>query len=181
MHLVLGGIEYRVKAPGAEGQPAPATPTRPGAYVRSQVDVDLSGRAIAHLSAMLAAVFVVIGVGQLFRAWDLLYSTAGATYGAGYTDVVVRLPLTRVTMVLAFAIAAVLIWNVWRRRQWWPLVIVVWVVALVVLRGIVPGVVQSLIVNPNQLSKEREYIAHNLAATRAAYQLDHRERPSPWR
>ena len=172
MHLVLGGIEYQVKAPGSTGQPTPATPMRPGAYVRSQVDVNLSGRAIAHLSAILAAVFVVVGVGQLFRAWDLLYSTAGATFGAGYTDVVVRLPLTRVTMILAFAIAAVLVWNVWRRRQWWPVVIAVWVVALVVLRGIVPGVFQSLVVNPNQLDKEREYIANNLAATKDAYQLE---------
>jgi len=172
MHLALGGIEYRVKAPGSEGQPTPSSPMRPGAYVRSQVDVNLSGRAIAHLSAILAAVFVVVGLGQLFRAWDLLSSTAGAVYGAGYTDVVVRLPLTRVTMVLAFAIAAVLVWNVWRRRQWWPVVIVVWVVALVVLRGIVPGIFQSLVVNPNQLVKEREYIANNLAATKAAYQLD---------
>ena len=172
MHLVLGGIVYQVKAPGSAGQPAPATPMRPGAYVRSQIDVNLSGRAIAHLSAILGAVFAVVGAGQLFRAWNLLYSTAGASYGASYTDVAVRLPLTRVTMVLAFAIAAVLVWNVWRRRQWWPLVVVVWVVALVVLRGIVPGIVQSLIVNPNQLVKEREYIAHNLAATKAAYQLD---------
>lgn len=172
MHLVLGGIEYQVKAPGAEGRPTPATPMRPGAYVRSQVDVNLGGRAIAHLSAILAAIFVLVGVGQLFRAWDLLYSTAGASYGASYTDVVVRLPLTRVTMVLAFVIAAVLVWNVWRRRQWWPAVVVVWIVALVVLRAIVPGIVQSLIVNPNQLAKERAYIAHNLDATKAAYQLD---------
>jgi uncharacterized membrane protein (UPF0182 family) len=172
MHLVLGGIDYHVKTPASNGQPASAGPVRPGAYVRSQVDVNLSGRAIAHLSAILAAVFVLVGIGQLFRAWDLLYSTAGSVYGAGYTDAVVRLPLTRVTMVLAFAIAAVLVWNVWRRRQWWPLVIVVWVVALVILRGIVPGVVQSLIVNPNQLSKERDYITRNLSATKAAYQLD---------
>lgn len=156
MHLVLGGIEYHVKAPGAAGEPASPPPARPGAYVRPQVDVHLGGRAIAHLSALLAAVFVVVGVGQLFRAWGLLYSTAGATFGAGYTDAVVRLPLTRVTMVLAFAIAAVLVWNVWRRRQWWPFVIVVWIVAVVVLRAIVPGIVQSLIVNPNQLVKERK-------------------------
>jgi uncharacterized protein len=175
MHLVLGGIEYKVKAPGAEQQAQASTPLRPGAYVRSQIDVHLGGRAVAHLSGLLAAVFVVVGLGQLFRAWGLLYSTAGAVYGAGYTDVVVRLPLTRVTMVLAFAIAAVLIWNVWRRRQWWPAVIVVWVLALVVLRGIVPGVVQSLIVNPNQLSKERAYIANNLAATKDAYQLQRGE------
>lgn len=175
MHLALGGIEYRVKAPGSGGAPAPGSPMNPGAYVRSQVDVNLGGRAVAHLSALLGVVFALVGVGQLFRAWDLLYSTAGASYGASYTDVVVRLPLTRVTMVLAFAIAAVLVWNVWTRRRWWPLVVVVWIVALIVLRGIVPGVVQSLIVNPNQLAKEREYIANNLAATRAAYQLDRLE------
>ena len=40
------------------------------------------------------------------------------------------------------------------------------------LRGIVPAVYQSLIVNPNQLTKEREYIANNLKATREAYQLN---------
>ena len=40
------------------------------------------------------------------------------------------------------------------------------------LRGIVPAVYQSLIVNPNQLTKERDYIARNLEATREAYQLN---------
>jgi hypothetical protein len=33
-------------------------------------------------------------------------------------------------------------------------------------------VYQSLIVNPNQLSKERDYIARNLEATRMAYDLE---------
>ena len=102
----------------------------------------------------------------------MLYSTAGAIYGAAYTDVNVRLPLTYVTMAIALLLAAVLVWNVWRRRQWWPLTIAVWVVALVVLRGIVPAAYQSLIVNPNQLSKERDYIASNLDATKKAYDLN---------
>ncbi len=174
MHVVLGGVEYRVEAPGQGGGGVAGPPPWPGASRPPRVSVSLSGRAIAHLSALLAAVFAVVGVGQLFRAWDLLYSTAGATFGAGYTDVVVRLPLTRVTMVLAFAIAAALAWNVWRRRSRWPVVaVVVWIVAIVVLRGIVPAAVQALIVNPNQLAKERPYITRNLAATKAAFQLDH--------
>ena len=84
----------------------------------------------------------------------------------------VRLPLTRVTMVLAFVLAALLIYNIWRRHQWWPITIAVWVLALIVLRGIVPAAYQSLVVNPNQLAKERPYIADNIKATKAAYDLN---------
>jgi len=184
MHVVMGGIELtqnaRRPAAGAGGagddEAAPASPfaraQRAAAPQLPQFDVKLGGRAVAHLSAILAAIFVVVGIGQLFRGWRLLYSTAGAIYGAGYTDVHVRLPLMYVTMAIAFLLAAVLVWNVWRRHQWWPVVIAVWIVALILLRGIVPAVYQSIIVNPNQLTKERTYITNNLAATRLAYNLD---------
>ena len=179
MHLIMGGIDFIAKpAPAAQqGQPRFTDPRNPFGAARTptqipQIDLKLGGRAVAHLSAILAAIFVVTGIGQLFRGWKLLYSTAGAVYGAGYTDVHVRLPMMYVLMAVAFALAAVLIWNVWRRRQWWPLAIGVWIVALIVLRGIVPAAYQSLIVNPNQLTKERSYIAGNMAATKAAYKLE---------
>ena len=153
-------------AAAAEAGPSPFARVQQQAPQIPQIDLKLGGRAVAHLSALLAAIFVVVGIGQLFKAWDLLYSTAGAIYGAAYTDVAIRLPMARVTMVIAFILAAVLVWNIWRRHQWWPLTIAVWVVALIVLRGVVPAVYQSLIVNPNELSKERDYIARNLEATR---------------
>ncbi|MCX6364069.1 MAG: UPF0182 family protein, partial [Actinobacteria bacterium] len=194
MHLVMGGIDYKATPPGGPGQGGPgqggaghgaggpgeagepaspfARAQRAAAPQLPQIDVKLGGRAVAHLSGILAAIFVVVGVGQLFRAWRLLYSTAGTIYGAGYTDVHIRLPLTYVTLGLALLLAAALVWNIRRRHQWWPAVIIVWIVAVIVLRGVVPAVYQSLIVNPNQLTKEREYIAHNLAATKSAYQLN---------
>ncbi len=182
VHLIMGGIDLKPTGPrgaGGAGEPGEAGSASPFGRVQRaaapqipQIDVKLGGRAVAHLSALLAAIFVVVGIGQLFKGWNLLYSNAGAVYGAAYTDVHIRLPLTRVTMVIAFILAAILIWNMRRRRQWWPLAIAVWVVALIVLRGIVPAVYQSLVVNPNQLSKEREYIGHNLDATKKAYDLD---------
>jgi uncharacterized membrane protein (UPF0182 family) len=185
IHLIMGGIELRQTAPhgasgagsaGESGEAAPGSPfaraQRAAAPQLPQIDIKLGGRAVAHLSALLAAIFVVVGIGQLFKGWSLLYSTAGAVYGAGYTDVHVRLPLTYVTLAIALLLAAALVWNIWRRHQWWPLTIAVWVVALILLRGVVPAIYQSLIVNPNELSKERAYIARNIAATRAAYALD---------
>ncbi len=168
VHLVLGGIDYKVDSgrPGPSEGPA-SSPQRP------TIDVRLAGRAIAHLSALFAAVFVLVGIGQLFRAWDLLLSPGGVVFGATYTDANVRLLAARVTLVLALALAALLIYNVWRRRQWWPVIALgVWVVALVLLRGVVPAVVQQLVVNPNELDRERPYITRNLEATKAAYNLD---------
>ncbi len=187
IHLIMGGIDIKQKpgkaAPDAgDAGPSPFARAQQAAPQLPQIDLKLGGRAVAHLSALLAAIFVVVGVGQLFKGWNLLYSTAGAVYGAGYTDVHIRLPLTYVTMAIALLLAAVLVWNVWRRHQWWPVTIAVWVVALIVLRGIVPAAYQSLIVNPNQLTQGEAVHRPQPRATREAYQLnkitaDSRSRP----
>ncbi len=47
-----------------------------------------------------------------------------------------------------------------------------WVVCLIVFLGIVPAVWQALFVTPNQLTRELPYLARNLTATRAAFNLD---------
>ena len=189
VHLIMGGIDYKAmsvpppegpdgegKRDGDEGPSIPSPFGRGGQrFERPQlpkIDIRLGGPAIAHLSALLGVIFIVVGVGQLFQAWNLLYSTAGAIYGAANTDVNVRLLVARATMLIAFVLAGLLIWNVWRRKQWWPVTILIWIGVLIVLRGIVPAAYQSLVVNPNQLAKEREYIANNLKATKAAYNLD---------
>ena len=75
--------------------------------------------------------------------------------------------MIRVMMILAFVLGGLLVYNaVRRRRSWWPVgAFGIWLVALIVLLGIVPAVWQALIVNPNQLAKEKPYIAFNIAAT----------------
>ena len=91
--------------------PAPSAPPRRSC----RRSTSSSAAARSPISRrILAAIFVVVGIGQLFRGWSLLYSTAGAIFGAGYTDVHIRLPLTYVTMVVAFLLAAVLVWNIRR-------------------------------------------------------------------
>ena len=129
--------------------------------------------AAAHVSALLGAIFVLAGAGYLFKAWNLLYSTAGVFFGAGYTDAHVRLPLIRVLMGLALLLGVALIYNAVRGRRllWPPIAIGAWIVALIVLLGIVPAAWQGIAVSPNQLAKETPYIANNIAATRSAYNL----------
>ena len=106
-----GGIELQQReyARDAGWSPAGSRPCPGGASRRAQVSgVRIESGAVAHVSALLGALFIVAGVGYLLKAWNLLYSTSGAVFGAGYTDVHVRLPLIRVLMVLAFLLGAAL-------------------------------------------------------------------------
>jgi len=175
-HLAVGGIEVK-QEPQRQFTPEEWARTPPPVRVAEHVSrvrgFHMEEGAAVHVSALAAALFVLGGLGYLFEAWNLLYSSAGVVFGAGYTDVHLRLPLIRVMMVLAFALGGALVYNAARRRRpWWPAAAFgVWLASLIVLLGIVPAVWQALIVNPNQLAKETPYIARNIAATRAAYDL----------
>ena len=177
-HFAVGGLEMRQVEPSRrqmepEQWARMPPPVRAAEYVSRLRGFRAEEGAAIHISALAAALFLLGGLGYLFEAWNLLYSSAGVVFGAGYTDVHLRLPLIRVMMVLAFALGGALVYNaVSRRRPWWPAAAFgVWLAALIVLLGIVPAVWQALIVNPNQLAKETPYIARNIAATRAAYDL----------
>ena len=173
-HVLLGGVQVQER-PVSESE----TPSRgPEAAqmarsVRQLAGVRVDRGTVAHVSALLGALFIVGGAGYLLKAWNLLYSTSGVVFGAGYTDVHVRLPLIRVLMVLALLLGAALIYNAvrGRRRLWPPIAIGAWIVALIVLLAIVPAIWQGLTVNPNQLTKETPYIVNDIAATRSAYDL----------
>jgi uncharacterized membrane protein (UPF0182 family) len=149
VHFVLGGVaagEQRIRV-------------RPG--------------MLSHVSVLLAAIFVLLGFGYMMNAWGLLVSSNGVVSGAGYADVHARLPAIRILTVVAWFIAAGLIGNVRWHRTMLPLMAIgSWIVAVILLLGIFPAALQSLVVNPNQGTKEAEFIARNIKATRAAYKLD---------
>ena len=172
--FLLGGIQVQGnRPPSPEGLSREPEGRGKRRDVLELAGVRIAGSAVGHISALLGAIFIVAGGGCLLRAWNLLYSTSGITFGAGYTDVHVRLPLIRALMVLAFLLGAALIYNAvrGRRKLWPPAAIGVWIAALIVFLAIVPAVWQALDVNPNQLAKETPYIANNIAATRSAYDL----------
>jgi uncharacterized membrane protein (UPF0182 family) len=174
VHLLLGGIrrEHRGAFPlTREG--TLVSPRGMANRARQNIGIQSERGAVAHLSALLGAVFILTGLGYFLKAWGLLYSTSGVVFGAGYTDVSLRLPLIRVLMGIALLLGAGLIYNAvrGRRRLWPPVAVGGWIVALIVLLGIVPVIYQALLVNPNQLAKESPYIVRNIAATRAGFNL----------
>jgi uncharacterized membrane protein (UPF0182 family) len=131
--------------------------------------------AARHLGALLALLFILLAV----RLWivgasELLYSDTGPLLGASYTDVHVRLPAIRLSAIVSLFAAVAVLYGVMRRQLIWYAFISTLLYASVgiVFRGLVPAAVQKFGVAPNELARERPYIAQHIAATRRAWHLD---------
>ena len=130
--------------------------------------------AAPHLAVLVASMLVLEAVRtHLVRIPSLLFSTAGALTGAGYTDLNARLPALRIVMVLALVAAALILWSVRRGRLVRHAVIAVagWIAAAVLLADIMPTAYQRLVVQPNELTRESPQIERHIRATREAWGL----------
>jgi uncharacterized membrane protein (UPF0182 family) len=126
-----------------------------------------------HLLALGAIALGLIAWGYLLGIPDLLYSTAGAAYGAGYTDVRARLPVQYLLAGIAFLGAVGLVVSMFVRIRWLPYAVVGTWLAVALLGGsLYPTLVQRLTVVPNELNREGEYLANTIEFTRKAYGLE---------
>ncbi|MFN2463813.1 MAG: UPF0182 family protein [Candidatus Dormibacteria bacterium] len=133
----------------------------------------LSARATTHLSLLAAAFFVLLAVHYRLAMFDLLLGQRGFVFGAGYTDVHVRLPMYWVLLVLCGGLAVLMVVNAVLRR---PALLVgspvVWLMASLLLLLLVPAIVQRATVTPSELSQEQTYIQREIDATNQAFALD---------
>ncbi len=130
-----------------------------------------------HLSVLVFLLFVVGIWDLILQRYSLLYTTAHEAifYGPGYVEMNVVLPLIWACIVLLFSTAVVLVFYIHTRKGIKILVLssILFALALGARYSLfLPGIVQEYIVKPNEISRERPYIANNIAATLAAYDLD---------
>ncbi|MBO8128012.1 MAG: UPF0182 family protein [Peptococcaceae bacterium] len=139
------------------------------------------GSARVHLSVLAALVLALKAWGYQLQQYLLLYSPGGAVFGAGYTDVNANLLALKVLFVLAVIAAIAVLVNVVLRRTSVLIYAVGGLIAVsLILGAIYPAMVQKFVVEPNEFNKEKPYIEHNIAFTRAAYNLDEIEtKPFP--
>ncbi|RUR85158.1 UPF0182 family protein [Chlorogloeopsis fritschii PCC 9212] len=138
-----------------------------------------------HLNGLTSLLMLALALHYWLQRYQLLYSTDGVNYGASYTEVHAQLPIYTALSFLAVAIAIYLLWRVFvlsRSRQIrlkpipFPRQLVYLLVLYLLLAGvsgeILPTIVQRLIVQPNELARERPYIARTIALTRQAFNLN---------
>ncbi|OUC08325.1 hypothetical protein RY27_09660, partial [Litorilinea aerophila] len=129
---------------------------------------------LAHLSVLGALILLLIAWQYRLDAYQLVYSTRGAVFGAGYTDVKAQLPAYNILSIVTLVTAVLLVVTVYLRQAWRAIVavLVIWVAVAILAGNFYPGLVQRFQVSPNELNLERPYIENNIQFTRQAYDLD---------
>ena len=139
---------------------------------------------LRHLSFLGMGVMLSLALRHLLNRFDLLYSSRGVVYGAGYTNIKVQLPIEVCLMVIAIASA---LWLLYKglagyrnlqiqRLKFKRIVFLVLPFSIYLLifsvSNVLSAAVQRFVVQPNELAKERPYIERSIALTRQAFNLN---------
>lgn len=156
-------------------------PQRP----RKQFDDNNFKQLVAIASKQLIVLgvifFLMIGLNFFLRQYDLLYSSTGVLYGAGYTDVNVTLWMYRALIVLSVVAAVFFVIGTSKRNFRTVLTVPVIMIAVGLMGTGAAAIVQNFIVSPDEINKESQYLERNIQYTQYAYGLDNvdtREFPS---
>ncbi len=146
-------------------------------------------RDFQSLFLNVGAVFLLLAAGRYLQRFMLLYSELGVVQGVGWTDDRVVIPANTLLAVLTAIFALILFFTPasWVIRKisdrfniptiaapfayigsMAVVTALVWFIGLAVL----PGLLQWLRVEPNEITFERPYIANNIEFTRQGFKLD---------
>lgn len=125
-----------------------------------------------HLSVLAGLALVLYGLSQLLGRYAILVERGTLLTGMQYTEDNARLTAKLVIAVIAFICAGLFFGNGFLKRSTFASAGVVLLVVSGLIVGVIyPAVVRSFQVLPNEPDKERPYIAANIAATRAAFDV----------
>ena len=149
-----------------------------GAYViTGQLSLTPEGLQVGtkprqHLAMLVAVIFVLLAAGAYLDRPRTLMTPAGILHGVSYVDEVIRLPALFVLTIVAAGAALAAAYAAMSSTLWPVGAAVAAYLVVLVGGGGVATLVQRLIVTPDEQSKEAPYIVNNIAATRAAFDLD---------
>lgn len=136
--------------------------------------------AMVHVAVLGSLIFFLFAVKHYLSRFSVMYSESGIVVGAGYTDVNVFLPVVKVLMVLAVIVAVLFYaWILFFSRRSnlkkgsiLLFALIFYIASAFLGMAVIPGLVQSLKVSPNEINLEKPYIENNIEFTRIAYGLD---------
>lgn len=126
-----------------------------------------------HLTLNFGIWMLMLSWGYFLERYRLLMDPGGVVFGAGYTDITLKLPLLWVMCGLTLLLAVLAFAQPFFKNLK-PLMLSGAATAAVGIVGMVflPVAVQNFVVQPNELELETPYLKHNIALTRDAYDLN---------
>lgn len=139
----------------------------------------LTGEVKTHVCVLLAGLAVVFALGFWLARYELLYSSTGVVFGAGYTDVNARMQAYGIMGFITIAVGILFVASLWRSGFLLPIAAIsLYTAVFLLVTGLYPWAQQNFVVEPNELRKESPYIADNIELTRQAYGLDNVQQQS---
>jgi len=138
----------------------------------TRIFTGLEKRGLTHASILLGLAIAWQALQYKLAAYELLSSQSGSVIGAGAADIGARLPAYNVMMILSLILGAYIVMTFRKNIRFALIGVVVFFAASAVLTGIFPGFYQKLVVDPDELGREKPYLERNIEYTRLAYGLD---------
>ena len=155
----------------------------------SYEEINIQGVKIGRSLVIVGSLFfIALAFQKIMARYDLLFNDTGVVSGAGWSDINVKLPGYIISVVLTFLAGILFFIPLTRRRlisylkkfkiqpynlvpslfgSLFGLTLVSWLLFI----AIIPGAFQGLVVEPNEISKERPYIENNIKFTRYGFNL----------
>lgn len=137
----------------------------------------MSDNAKRHIIFLVFLLALIIAWNYWLKTYQILFSRRGLIYGAGFTDIKVTRPAFYIMIAVSLFTAVLTLIGMKKAMFKQPLIGYGFLIAgAIVITGIIPGIVQQIVVRPNELVKELPYIKNNINFTRSGYGLDAIER-----
>lgn len=137
-------------------------------YIKSSI-TKFAGKQLAVISAII---FLMISLGYTIKSWNLVYSSRGVFFGAGYTDYTISLTFFRIIIFISIISSIIIFFSILKSRIK-PIIASIFLISvLVVLENITSYSVQNLFVKSNERVLENKYIKYNMDFTKKAFGLD---------
>lgn len=137
-----------------------------------QVSKKIFNTALIQIAAIGFSIFIIIAINYVLKTYYLVYSPRGVAYGASYTDVHVTLILYKIMAAVAAISSIGVLIGLIKRKVKIALAGPILLIAIGLIGNIATGVVQKFVVEPDEISKEQEYLKYNIELTQKAYGLD---------
>ncbi len=130
-------------------------------------------RVASHNIVNIAVLLVLNCIIYRFKAENILYGTFGDDLqGAGFTDKVIWLNFYRIIPIVLIVLVVLLLVFLAKNRKKAAIRTTLIYPVIIFATAIISFVVQSIFVSPNEVIKESENIADNIAYTQSAYGID---------
>lgn len=138
-----------------------------------QGEQDVQTKFIAKQLAIFGAILLILFSGTFYlKTLNLVYSTKGVAFGAGYTDANISLIMFKIIAVACLFAAVIVAFSIIRKKIKLIIYTAIIIVVLIISEGLASIVVEQFVVTPNAREKEMPYLTSNIAYTRSAFGLD---------